>query len=234
MAKENSLWGAERIHGELLKLHIQVATTTIKKYLRQFRANHSPSQTWSVFLKNHAKDVWACDFLPVIDLFFRQVYLFFIVELGSRRVVHFNTTSHPTDAWVAQQLREATPFGQHPRFLIRDRDRKYGQSFAAVAKGSHIEILKTPYRAPKANAICKRFLGSVRRECLDHMLILGESHLDRVIKEYVEFFNQARPHQGIDQKIPKEIQREEKEHPKGEIIAFPVLNGLHHDYRRAA
>jgi putative transposase len=147
--------------------------------------------------------VWACDFLPVIDLFFRQVYLFFIIELSSRRVVHFGVTSHPTDAWVAQQLREATPYGQTPRFLIRDRDSKYGEAFIRVAKGSSIEILKTPYRAPKANAICERFLGSVRRECLDHILVLGEGHLHRVIREYVEYFNHARPHQRIDQEIPE-------------------------------
>ena len=203
MAKENALWGAERIHGELLKLNIAVATTTIKKYLRQFRPNHPPSQTWSVFLKNHAKDVWACDFLPVIDLFFHQAYLFFIVELTSRRIVHFNVTAHPTDAWVAQQLREATPFGQTPRFLMRDRDRKYSDAFTRVAQGSSIEILKTPYRAPKANAICERFLGSVRRECLDHILVFGEQHLYRVIQEYVAYFNRARPHQGIVQKIPE-------------------------------
>ena len=111
----------------------------------------------------------------MIDLFFRQVHLFFIVELASRRIVHFSVTAHPTDAWVAQQLREATPFGQAPHFLIRDRDSKYEQAFARVAKGTTIEILKTPYRAPKANATCEQFLGSVRRECLDHMLILGES-----------------------------------------------------------
>ncbi len=161
------------------------------------------------------------------------MHLFFIVELASRGIVHFNVTAHPTDAWVAQQLREATPYGQTPCFLIRDRDSKYGDAFTRVAKCSSIEILKTPYRAPKANAICERFLGSVRRECLDHILVLGESHLYRVIKEYVEFFNQARPHQGIEQKIPEGIQTE-KEERKGKIIAFPVLNGLHHDYRRAA
>ena len=165
---------------------------------------------------------------------FHQAYLFFIVELSSRRVVHFNVTDHPTDTWVAQQLREATPFGQAPRFLIRDRDRKYGQTFTRVAAGSKIEILKTPYRAPKANAICERFLGSVRRECLDHMLILGESHVHRIVKEYVAFLNQARPHQGIEQKIPEGIQVTGKENLNGKIIAFPVLNGLHHDYRRAA
>jgi putative transposase len=177
--------------------------------------------------------VWSCDFLPVIDLLFRQVYLFFIVELSSRRIVHFNVTDHPTDTWVAQQLREATPFGQAPRFLIRDRDRKYGQTITRVAAGSNIEILKTPYRAPKANAICERFLGSVRRECLDHMLLLGKSHLYRVIKEYVEYFNQARPHQGLEQKIPEGSLSVREDERKAKIIAFPVLNGLHHDYRYA-
>ncbi|MBZ5706125.1 MAG: integrase core domain-containing protein [Acidobacteriia bacterium] len=234
MAKENLLWGAERIHGELLKLDIKVATAAIQKYLRPARPPRAPNQTWSGILNNHAKDVWACDYLPVIDLFFRHVLLFFIVDLASRRIVHFNVTARPTDAWVAQQLREATPFGQTPRFLIRDRDNKYGNAFARVAKGSSIEILKTPYRAPKANAICERFLGSVRRECLEHIFVLGESHLYRVIKEYVAFFNQARPHQGIEQKIPEETRSAGEEKRKGKIIAFPVLNGLHHDYRRVA
>jgi hypothetical protein len=123
MAEENQLWGAERIRGELLKLGITVAKHTIQTYITQVRPAKPSSQTWSTFLKNHAKDIWACDFLPVIDLWFRPLYLFFIIELASRRIVHFNVTAHPTDAWVAQQLREATPFGRVPRFLIRDRDR---------------------------------------------------------------------------------------------------------------
>src|SRR4030095_11098832 len=122
MARDNRLWGAPRIRGELLKLGIKVATATIQKYMRAARPDRAPSQTWPGFLKNHARDVWACDFLPVIDLFFRPLYLFFVVELASRRVVHFGVTRHPTDAWVAQQLREATAFGQAPRFLICDRD----------------------------------------------------------------------------------------------------------------
>ncbi len=232
MARNNRLWGAERIRGELLKLHIQVATATIQKYMRTMRPPRTPGQTWSVFLNNHANEVWACDFLPAIDLFFRPVYLFFIVELGSRRVIHFNVTRHPTDGWVAQQLREATPHGQTPRFLIRDRDHKYGQTFAVVAKESSIEILRTPYRAPKANAICERFLGSLRRECLDHMLIFGERHLYQVVEEYVQFFNQARPHQGIEQKIPAGLRSEREKQRVGKITVFPVLGGLHHNYRR--
>lgn len=234
MAKNNRLWGAPRIRGELLKLGIKVATAMIQKYMREVRPERAPTQTWSVFLKNHAQGIWACDFLPVIDTFFRPLYLFFVVELASRRVVHFGVTRYPTDDWVAQPLREATAFGQAPRFLIRDRDRKYGETFTRLAKGSGIEILRTPYRAPKANAICERFLGSVRRECLDHLLILGERQLYWVIKEYVWFFNAARPHQGIEQRIPEETQFEAKVKGAGKIITFSVLGGLHHDYRRVA
>jgi len=126
-----------------------------------------PSQNWSVFLHNHAHQVWASDFLPVYDLFFRPLFIFFIIELGKRRVVHFGVTRSPTDEWTAQQLRQATPFGQTPRFLIRDNDSKYGASFTRVAEVSGIEVLRTPYRAPRANAFCERLLGSVRRECFE-------------------------------------------------------------------
>ena len=183
--------------------------------------------------KTYAKDIWACDFLPVVDLWFRPLSLFFIIELASRRIVHFGVTRSRTDAWVAQQLREASPFGRAPRFLIRDRDSKYGESFTRVAIGTSIEVLKTPYRAPKANALYERFLGSVRRDCLDHILGLGDQHLHRVIREYVEYFNRARPHQGISQQIPDGISSVQEKLGKGKIIAFPVLNGLHHDYRLA-
>ncbi len=202
-AKDNVLCGAERIHGELLKLDIKVATATIQKYMGKACPFRTPSQTWLVFLKNHAKDVWACDFLPVIDLFFRQTYFFFIVELASRRIVRFNITAHPADAWVAQQLREATPFGLTLCLLIRDRDGQYRQVFTRVAEGSSIGVLKIPYRAPKMNAVCERFLRSVQRECLDHIRVLAERHLHRVIKGYVEYFDEDRPHQGIGQRSPE-------------------------------
>ena len=152
---------------------------------------------WATFLANHASEIWACVFVQTYDLFFRPIFLFFIAEHGSRRVVHAGVTHHPTDEWVAQQVRNATPFGEGPRFLIRDNDRKYGSAFARVAKGTGIEVLRTPYRAPTANAICERFLGSLRRECLDHIIILGEGHLRGTLKEYVRYFNHARPHQGI-------------------------------------
>ncbi|MEP7289665.1 MAG: integrase [Chloroflexota bacterium] len=127
--------------------------------------------------------------MPVINLFFRQYFVFFIVELASRRVVHFSVTTHPTDAWAAQQLREATPFGKGPKYLIRDNDSKYGVAFARAAAGARIKVLKTPVAAPNANAVCERFQKSVRRECLDHLFVLSQRHLYRIIHVYVSYFN---------------------------------------------
>jgi putative transposase len=174
MARDNRLWGAERIRGELLKLGIRVCKRTIQKYMRAVRTSRPRGQAWGTFLQTHAQQIWACDFLPVTDLFFRSLFAFFIIELKSRKVIHVGVTRSPTDAWTAQQLREATAFGVEPKYLIRDHDAKFGAGFARVAKSSRIEILTTPYHAPRANAICERFLGSVRRECLDHLLILHE------------------------------------------------------------
>jgi putative transposase len=188
-------------------------------------------QTWATFLRNHAKDIWAVDFLQTHDLFFRAIFVFVVIELGSRRLLHFGVTRSPNDAWVAQQLREATPFGQGPRFLIRDNDNKFGHAFDRVANGTNIEVLTTPYQAPKANAICERFLGSVRRECLDFFLILNERHLRRILRQYQDYFNQARPHQGINQRIPCPSDAAPLQQATGTIIAHPVLGGLHHDYR---
>ncbi len=233
LADENPLWGAERIRGELLKLGLRVAKRTIQTYLPAPRAPQPRGQSWATFLRNHAPDIWACDFLPVTDLLFRPLFAFFVVELATRRVVHVGATRHPTDAWVAQQLREATPFDQRPRYLIRDNDRKFGPTFTRVAEASGITILRTPYRAPRANAVCERFLGSVRRECLDHLLILGERHLRRVLREYAAYFNRARPHQGLGQALPEPPQGE-RPNPPGPIRAAPVLGGLHHTYQRAA
>ena len=235
MAAANPLLGAERSRGKLLKLDISVAKWTVQQHLRGARPPRGSRQTWAIFLRNHADGIWACDFLPVTDLFFRPLYAFSVIALGSRRVVHVGVTRHPTDAWVAQQLREATPFEQRPRYLIRDNDSKYGQAFTRAADASGIEVLRTAYRAPKENAICERFLGSVRRECLDHLLVLGEAHLRRVLREYVAYFNTARPHQGLQQRIPVAMEvRLLRPVTGGTVRAIPVLGGLHHTYRRVA
>jgi putative transposase len=235
MATQNRLWGAERIRGELLKLGVHVSKRTIQKYMRHVRTTRPWGQNRSTFLRNHAKEIWACDFLPVTDLLFRSLYAFFIIELRSRKVIHVGVTRTPTDVWVAQQLREATAYGKGPKYLIRDNDRKFGTGFARVANTSRIEILTTPYHAPRTNALCERFLGSVRRECLDHLLILHEKQLHRVLGAYVQYFNQARPHQGIKQQIPEQkAGLVPADHAGGKVFAFPVLGGLHHDYQRCA
>ena len=150
-------------------------------------------------------------------------------------MAHVGVTRHPTDAWVAQQLREATPFDQRPAYLLRDNDSKYGGAFSRVAAASGIEERRTAYRAPKGNAICERFLGSVRRECLNHLLILSEAHLRRILREYVTYFNNDRPHQGLQQRVPTANEGMTSMLADTDLVqAAPVLGGLHHTYRRAA
>ncbi len=234
LAAEKRRWGAERIRGALLTLGISVGKRTVQRHMRAARRPQpgGGGQTWATFLRSHGHETWACDFLPVTDLLFRPLFAFFLVALGSRRVVHVGVTRRPTDAWVAQQLREATPFGQRPRYRIRDNDRKYGPAFARVAAGSGSGVLRLPVRAPRANATGARFLGSVRRECLDHVLALGAGHLRRILREYATYFNTARPHQGLGQAVPSGPVPPPR--ATAPIVAIPVLGGLHHDDRRAA
>ena len=203
MANENPLWGAEKIRGELLKLAIEVSKRTVQRYMPKVR--RKTGQHWATFLKNHAGNIWACDFTVVYDLLFRPIYVFIIMEMKTRRIVQTGVTSAPTDAWTAQQLREATPWGTVPKYLIHDRDSKYGKLFSCVANSSGIKELKTPFQAPKANAVCERTIGSLKRECLDHMFILNQSQLQRILNEYVSYYNHHRSHQGIQQKIPARL-----------------------------
>jgi len=233
MVQDNQLWGAERIRGELLKLDTTLSKRTIQKYIQLVRKTPSFNQNWAAFLKNHAGDIWACDFTVAYDWLFRPVYIFVIMELKKRRIIHTGVTDSPTDEWTSQQLREATPCGEHPKYLIRDLDSKYGSFFSALATYSGIEMIKTPFRTPKANAICERFMGSLKRECLDHSLILHQMHLRRLVKEYCAYFNEERPHQGIQQRIPNRsdslpINR------SGDIRSVAFLGGLHHGYSRVS
>ena len=182
MAIKNQTWRAKRIQGELLKLGFKVSRDTVRKYMRQARKKLPPlkrGQGWATFL---AKDV-GVRFLQTYDLLFRTVFVYFIIELRSRRVVHYGVTRAPSDRWVAQQVREATPYDASPRFLIQDNDNKFGACFNRVAEERHIKVLRTPVRAPQAHAICERFIGSVRREFLDHILILSERQLYRAMGE---------------------------------------------------
>jgi putative transposase len=228
IASANRLWGAERIRGELLKLGIKVSKRTIQKYMRAARPARPRGQRWSTFLRNHAQEIWACDFVQAYDVFFRSLFAFVFIELATRKVVLAATTRFPSQAWVTQQLRNATPSGAAPRFLIRDRDDKFGTAFDALACATGFRIVRTAVRAPNMNAVCERFLGSLRRECLDLIVVLDERHFQRVVAAYVRYYNAARPHQGIRQKTPVPAERP----AEGNIVARPVLGGLHHEYRR--
>jgi transposase InsO family protein len=185
-------------------------------------------------LKNHLHQTWACDFVQTFDALFRPIFALVFIELSTRRVVQVGVSRQPSAVWSAQQLRNATPDGIGPRFLIRERDDKFGSEFDRAAEGAGIRILKTPYRTPNANAICERFIGSVRRECLDHVLILGEGHLQRVLKEYATYFNNERPHQGLKQRIPCGAADAGNVNGARRRVRKLVLGGLHHSYQLAA
>ncbi len=232
MAKENQLWGAERIRGELMKLGIEVSKRTIQRYMPKDKREHLSGQNWATFLKNQASGIWACDFTVVTDWLFRQWYVFVVMELKSRRIVHMGVTKYPTDEWTAQQLWEATPWGKGPKYLIRDRDSKFARHFSTVAVSSGIKELKTPYRTPQANGVCERFMGSLRRECLDHLLIHDDRHLERATKEYTAYFNQERPHQGIEQRIPDQYDLTRSKPTRGQVTSKVILGGLHHSFSR--
>jgi len=204
MARDNRLWGAERLRGE------------------SARPRPPSGQSWATFLRNHLHQIWACDFLQTYDIWFRPLFAFFIIELGSRKIVSVGVTSNPSSSWVAQQLRNATAFGVGPRFIIRDRDDKYGSEFDRAARGVGARVLKTPVRSPRANSFCERFLGSVRRECLDHVLVLGERHLLDTLVEYARYFERARTHQGIGQLVPAGCSTAAA--GSGGVLVSPVLN----------
>jgi transposase InsO family protein len=229
MSRDNPLWGAERIRGELLKLGIVVSKRSIRRY-RWRRGPRPPTQSWRTFLANHRARIWAADFFTVQTLTFRIVYVLVFVGHDRREIVHLNVTASPAAAWVWRQLLEATPWGRVPRLLIRDRDRVYGRDFPARMARMGIRTILTPLRAPRANAVAERLVGTLRRECLDHVIVLDERRLRAVLAEFVAFYNAARPHRalGLDTPAPRTRPRH------GPIRASPVLGGLHHVYERAA
>ena len=221
--------GSERIRGELLKLGVAVSNRSIRRY-RWRGPERRPSQTWRTFLANHAHAIWAADLFVVQTLTFKTLYVLLFIAHGRRELVHLAVTAHPTAAWVWRQLVEATPWGRRPTHLIRDRDAVYGGEFRRRAKGLGVETVLTPVRAPRANAVAERVIGSIRRECLDHVIPLSERHLRTVLAEYLAYYNQERPHRTLQLDTPLPAARS----PTGVVHARPVLGGLHHAYARAA
>ena len=230
MCRANSLWGAPRIHGELLKLGLDVSEATVSKYM--IRDRRPPSQTWRTFLENHAKDLVAIDFFTVPTATFRVLFVLVILSHDRRRILHFNATEHPTAAWTARQLLEVCGMDDAQRYLLRDRDAIYGNTFRRQVTGLGIEEVLTAPRSPWQNPYVERVIGSIRRECLDHTIILVERHLRRVVRNYVNYYNTLRTHLSLSKDAPtgRSIQSPER----GRVIERPHVGGLHHEYFRKA
>jgi len=232
MASENPTWGAPRITSELLLLGFKVRDTAVAKYMPR-RKHGPPSQAWRTFLKNHMPQTVACDFFVVPTATFRLLYCFLILSHDRRRIVHFNVTFNPTAEWTAQQMIEAFPGdGPIPKYLIRDRDGIYGAFFRRRVKHMGIEEIITSRKSPWQNPYAERVIGSIRRECLDHVIVLGEQHLRRILKMYVAYYNEARPHLSLERNAP--VRRNVEPPSRGRVIAISQVGGLHHRYQRAA
>lgn len=231
MCQANPLWGAPRIHGELLKLGIEVSETTVSKYMMKHRG--PPSQNWRTFLKNHTKELIALDFFTVPTATFRVLFVLVILSHDRRRILHFNVTEHPTAAWTTRQLLETCGTDYAPRFLVRDRDAIYGETFRHQATALRIQDVPIAPCTPWQNAYAERVIGSIRRDCLNHMIVLGRRHLRRILRSYVAYYNETRTHLSLDKDTPEghPIQRLDR----GKVIELRRVGGLHHEYvRRAA
>jgi transposase InsO family protein len=234
MSVENRLWGQQRVQAELARLGFPVSARTVATYMRR-PSDGVPSPTWRKLLTDHATNIWACDFFGVRTVFFRTLYVFFVMHHETRQILQVRVTRHPTADWAAQQVVEACDWDRDPpRYLIRDRDSRYGQAFDRRVRGLGVGQLRTPVRAPRANALAERWVRSVRNECLDQVVIVTERHLQRVLDEYVAYFNAWRPHRGLGQRAPCGSAPSVQSNPTGRIIGRPVLGGLHHVYQHAA
>jgi transposase InsO family protein len=226
MSMENQLWGAPRIHGELLKLGFSVAQSTVAKYMVKRRG--SPSQGWRIFLRNHAPDIAAMDVFVVPTIGFKLLYGFVIVRIDHRELVWINVTTNPTAEWIARQITEAFPWDGAPGYMIRDRDRIYGSLVTRRLRAMGIRDKPTAPASPWQNGSVERLIGSIRRECVDHVIVLGEAHLRRILKSYARYYNETRTHLALDKDAPvsRPVQR------TGVISSRAILGGLHHHYAR--
>jgi putative transposase len=230
MVRDNPTWGAPRIQAELHLLGHDVAEATVAKYMKRSRHDKPPSQSWKVFLKNHVGTMASMDFFVVPTATFRLLYVLVILSHDRRRVVHFNVTESPSAMWVAQQLREAFPFDTAPSYLIHDRDSIFGDVVRRCLASLNVEEVVTAPHSPWQNPYCERIVGTLRRELLDHVIVVNERHLYRLLSSYLTYYHQARPHMSLDHNAPEPRAVEGPEH--GHIVAEPMVGGLHHRYRR--
>jgi transposase InsO family protein len=237
LSRENAFWGAGQIRDHLLLLHYDPpCEDTIRKYMVKPKNPQGRSTTWLPFLQNHMDVSWAIDFLTVNTIRFATLYVFLVLHHGRRKVVHFSITSNPSMGWVIQQLREAMPYGRQPRFAFRDSDGIYGGGVRGFLDSCGIEEVRTAYRCPWQNPFVERLVGTLCRELLDHVIVLGQGHLERLLREFIEgYYHVARPHQGLDGDTP--IPQPQTGAPitgPTKLISAPILGGLHHRYQRVA
>ena len=229
MANENSKWGAPRIHGELKKLGFEVSESTVQRYMPK-KGGRTTGQNWKSFLKNHSKEIISIDFLTIPTINFKLLHVLVIIEHDRRKLIYFNVTMNPTAEWSIQQIRNLLFNYDTPKYLIRDRDKKYGTLLGSKKNRFGIDEIVTAYRSPWQNGYVERVIGSIKRECLDHVIVFNENHLRTVMTDYVSYYNKYRTHLGLNKDSPegRPVQKE------GQIEKIPIVNGLHHYYYRKA
>jgi putative transposase len=232
MKVDNPRWGAPRIHGELLQLGFQISEPTVSRYLHRLKPHHNEGKArrWIAFLNNHREVIAAFDFFTVPTLTFRVIYCFFVIEHSRRRILHFSTTAHPTSEWIVQQLREAFPLPCPHRYVILDRDAKFGSDVVEFLKASGIKPVRTSARCPWQNGIAERWVGSCRREMLDYVIPLNEQHLKRLGNEYVAYYHEDRTHNSLSKQTPTRRPIQSRPDASCEILSLPRIGGVHHLY----
>jgi transposase InsO family protein len=231
IASENSTWGAPRVHAELQKLGFTVSERTVSRYMPKRPTDPNAIERWKVFLRNHRHGIAAMDFFTVPTVTFNVLYILFVIHHARRQILHFNVTAHPASEWVVQQLREAFPYETAPRYLIFDRDGKFGPSVVAAIKTMGIKPSRTAFRSPWQNGVAERWIGSVRREMLNHVVVLNENHLRRLLHDYVTYYRVDRTHLGLRKDSPLSRPLTPKPSQKAKVVSLPRVGGLHHRYK---
>ena len=234
MVSENPTWGAPRIHGELKMLGFDISERTVQRWMRKAPRDPEPARRWAAFLRIHRKAIAAMDFFTVPTLSFGVLYCFFVIHHGRRRILHCNVTRHPTTAWVAQQLREAFPYNSAPRYLIFDREHTFHGEVLEAMEGLGVSPVRTAIRSPWQNGVAERWVGTCRRDLLDHVIVLNKRHLKRLMNEYVHYYHEDRTHLGLDKETPAGRKVAKGTPVNAKVVSMPRLSGLHHRYDLAA
>jgi putative transposase len=234
MVAENPTWGAPRIHGELLKLGFDISERTASRWIKRATRSPDPARRWLVFLRNHREAIAAMDFFTVPTLTFGVLYVFFIIDHDRRKILHCNVSRQPNSLWIALQLREVWGYDQPPRFLIFDRDAKFSADVISTIKHNGTKPIRTALRSPWQNGLAERWVGSVRRDLLDHVIILNQRHLKRLLKNYIRYYHEDRTHLGLGKDTPDGRIAASASRSGNKIISLPRLGGLHHRYAVAA